>query len=125
MSISPHLPGLKSRSAISAEILSTSASLPRFADRAGLPRLSQAVDGVQYLHEEHDAPTRGRWTPPRGVSEYDPVKPGTPPPGYRQTMAPGEQSEGKRYPPTTSASSRDELDSVMAKNCLKAPAPGL
>ena len=60
-----------------------------YADRAGLPRLPQSADGIEHIRSAQDAAKR-RWFPRRnsGISEYDPALPGTPPPGFRQTMAP-------------------------------------
>jgi hypothetical protein len=60
-----------------------------YADRAGLPRLPESVDGVEYIQVAEDAAKR-RWHPQRnsGISEFDPALPGVPPPGFRQTMAP-------------------------------------
>ena len=60
-----------------------------YADRANLPRLPESVDGVEHIRSAHDAAKR-RWHPRRnsGISEYDPALPGTPPPGFRNTMAP-------------------------------------
>ena len=59
-----------------------------YADRAGLPRLPESVNGVEHIHTAHDAAKR--WNPVRSspISEFDPARPGTPPPGFRQTMAP-------------------------------------
>ena len=60
-----------------------------YADRASLPRLPESVNGIEHIATAHDAAKR-RWFPRRnsGISEYDPALPGTPPPGFRQTMAP-------------------------------------
>ena len=59
-----------------------------YADRAGLPRLPESVDGREHLHTAHDAAKR--WNPLRNtpISEFDPALPGVPPPGFRATMAP-------------------------------------
>jgi hypothetical protein len=68
-------------------------SRDEYADRAGLPRLPESANGVEYIHAAQDA-AKQRWHP-RGpthghsaISEFDPASPGIPPPGFRQTMAP-------------------------------------
>ena len=64
-----------------------------YADRAGLPRLPVSYDGLEHLATAQDAAKR-KWYPPSpthghgAVSEFDPAKPGTPAPGFRQTIAP-------------------------------------
>ena len=62
------------------------------ADRGGLPRPDHCQDGVEHIHAEHDAAQR--WHPLRGASEFDPVKSGTPSPGFRATMAPVSNPKG-------------------------------
>ena len=57
-----------------------------YADRAGLPRLPVPTDGLEHLHTAHDAAKC--WHPPREASEHDPARAGTPPPGFRASMAP-------------------------------------
>jgi hypothetical protein len=58
-----------------------------YANRAGLPRLPVSADGIEHIHVAADAAKRHRgWS--REGSEFDPARGGTPPRGFRATMAP-------------------------------------